>query len=114
MPTPCAGLRVLDFGRGYAAIPGMILADYGAEVIRVEAPGGDWDRAMPAFLQWNRGKKGVVLDLKTEAGRQAARSLAADCDVLLESFRPGVAERLGIGYEALAAGNPRLIYLSIS
>src|SRR5262249_31789317 len=109
-----AGLRVIDFGQGYGAIPGMILADYGAEVVKVEPPHGEPGRAMPAFLQWNRGKKGVVLDLKTAGGREAAVLLAREADVIIQSFRPGVAEDLHIGYEDLAAINPGLIYLSIT
>src|SRR5687767_8524040 len=110
----CSGLRVVDFGQGYSAIPGMILADYGAEVIKVEPPGGERFRSMPAFLQWNRGKKGIVLDLKTPEGRHNAQLLAGTADVVVESFRPGVAQRLGIDYETLSAGNPGVVYLSIS
>ena len=110
----CDGLRVLDLGQGYGAIPGMILADYGAEVIKVEPPAGEAFRHLPAFLQWNRGKKSVILDLKTEEGRQAAQALARESDVVIENFRPGVAERLGLGYEGLAQVNLGLIYLSIS
>src|SRR5438874_8935110 len=104
MVQACDGLRVLDFSRGMAgAIATMFLADNGAEVIKVEAPAGDPDRARPAFLQWARGKQSVVLDLKTSEGGAAARALARDADVALESFRPGVAERLGVGYAALRA-----------
>src|SRR3990172_8370427 len=101
MATACAGLKVLDFSQGYGAIPGMILADYGAEVIKVEPPSGETFLHLPAFLQWNRGKKSVVLDLKTEEGQRAAQALARASDVLIENFRPGVAERLGIGYEEI-------------
>jgi len=114
MALACEGLKVLDFGQGYGAIPGMILADYGAEVIKVEPPQGEMYRSMPAFLQWNRGKKGVVLDLKTEEGRKVAQALAARSDVVIENFRPGVAERLGIGYGELSQANPSLVYLAIS
>ncbi len=114
MATACAGLKVLDFSQGYGAIPGMILADFGAEVVKVEPPAGEAFRHVPAFLQWNRGKKGVVLDLKSEDGRKAAQALARESDVLIENYRPGVAERLGIGYEELTKGNPGLVYLSIS
>ncbi len=114
MVKACAGLKVLDFSQGYGAIPGMILADYGAEVIKVEPPGGEAFRHLPAFLQWNRGKKGVALDLKSEEGRRAAQALARESDVLIENYRPGVAERLGIAYEELSRENPGLIYLSIS
>ena len=114
MAQACAGLRVLDFGQGYGAIPGMVLADYGAEVIKVEPPDGERFRAMPAFLQWNRGKLGVALDLRTEEHRRLSRALAADCDIVIENFRPGVASRLGIAYEELAEANRGLIYLSIT
>ena len=111
---PATGLRILDFGQGYAAIPGMILADYGADVIKVEPPQGERFRALPAFAQWNRGKRSVVLDLVTDRGRADVALLARTCDVVVESFRPGVAERLGIGYDTLAAANPGLVHLSIS
>src|SRR5207249_9346488 len=93
---------------------GGILADYGATVIKVEPPGGDWARAMPGFHMWNRGKQSVVLDLGTEEGRAGARQLAAAADVLIEAYRPGVAERLGIGYDDLKALNPALAYCSIT
>jgi crotonobetainyl-CoA:carnitine CoA-transferase CaiB-like acyl-CoA transferase len=92
----------------------MILADYGAEVIKVEPPEGDPFRRLPGFLQWNRGKRSVVLDLKTDAGRRTAQTLARDSDLVIENFRPGVADRLGIGYEELSRIKPDLIYLSIS
>ncbi len=105
---------MLDVGQGYGAIPGMVLADYGADVIKVEPPGGESYRGKPAFPQWNRGKKGLVLNLKTKEGRGAAQALARSCDVVIENFRPGVAERLGIGYEELSKLNPGLVYLSIS
>ena len=114
MTLACEGIRVLDFGQGYGAIPGMILADYGADVIKVEPPGGESYRGKPAFLQWNRGKKGAVLDLKTEEGQAAAQALARRCDVVIENLRPGVADRLGIGYEELSKLKPGLVYLSIS
>lgn len=92
----------------------MILADYGADVIKVEPPGGEHYRSMPAFLQWNRGKQGVVLDLKTSEGQAQALALAREGDVLIENFRPGIADRLHIGYNAVSALNPALVYLSIS
>ncbi len=108
------GLRVLDCGH-YIAGPllGMLLADQGAAVVKLERPGGDPARREPAFATWNRGKRSVVLDLKTEAGKEAARQLARESDVLIENFRPGVADRLGIGYAELSALNPRLIYCSL-
>jgi crotonobetainyl-CoA:carnitine CoA-transferase CaiB-like acyl-CoA transferase len=92
----------------------MVLADNGAEVIKVEPTTGDPARNLPAFQTWNRGKKGVALDLKTEAGRESARNLIADADVVVTSFRPGVADRLGIGYEDVRALNARAVYASIT
>ena len=102
----------------------MVLSDYGAEVIKVERPGtGDgtrqwgppWVGSESAyFLSVNRNKKSVVLNLKEPAGQRVAGQLAAECDVLIENFKPGTAERMGLGYTSLAAGNPGLIYCSIS
>jgi crotonobetainyl-CoA:carnitine CoA-transferase CaiB-like acyl-CoA transferase len=121
---PLAGIRVLDFTRvlsGPAAA--LALADLGAEVIKIEPPGaGDETRTFPPmrdaeshyFLSINRGKKSIVIDLKTEAGVQLAKDLAVKCDVLIENYRPGVMDRLGLGYEVLSAINPRLIYCAIS
>lgn len=115
MTTACAGLTVLDFSQGMAgALATMILADNGAEVTKVEPPEGDRSRAEPGFLMWNRGKQSVVLDLDRAEDRGVAGQLARDADVVVESFRPGVADRLGIGYSVLAAASPRLIYCSIS
>lgn len=100
-----------------------VLAHLGAEVIKVEAPGGDIlrmvgepriDTLAPIFMQVNRGKKSIVLDLRAEAGKEALIALAADCDVLVENFRPGVMDRLGLGYERIAGINPEIIYASIS
>jgi len=113
--APLEGLRVLELGRGLAgALVGVFLADYGAEVIRIEPPQGDPLRRHPAAPLWLRGRKSIVLDLQEGAGREQAQGLAAACDVLVESFRPGVAERLGLGHAALAAANPGLVYTSIS
>ena len=101
----------------------LALADLGAEVFKIEPPGsGDETRSFPPFrdgeshyyLSVNRGKKSIVVDLKTDAGVALARDLAAKCDVLIENYRPGVMDRLGLGYEALCALNPRLIYCAIS
>ena len=113
LPGPVAALR---------------LAELGADVLKIEAPGaGDPTRTMlqssadrvagrpGAFYRMvNRGKRETRLDLKSEAGRHVLRALAADADVLIESFRPGVMERLGLGYETLRAANPRLVYCAIS
>ena len=103
---PLAGLRVIDFGH-YVAGPGaaMILADQGAEVVRIERPGGP-AMPSPANAVYNRGKRNVVLDLKTPEGLAAAVALVDDADVVIENFRPGVMARLGLGYEALRSRNP--------
>ena len=110
-----AGLRVLDFTSGFAgAIATMVLSDNGAEVIKVEPPRGDVTRAQPAHVMWHRGKKSVVLDLKRPEASATAVALAREADVVVESMRPGVADRLGIGQEALRAVNPGLVYCSIT
>ncbi|TXL73259.1 CoA transferase [Vineibacter terrae] len=111
------GIRIVSLAEQY---PGpyatLLLADMGADVILVERPGGgDPARQFPAFhAALNRNKRSVALDLKTEAGRQALRDLVGGADVLMEGFRPGTMERLGFGYDAMAALNPRLVYVSIS
>jgi len=91
-----------------------VLADFGSDVIKIEPPAGDPFRSHPAWIAWNRGKKSAALDLKTAQGRTQAQRLAEQADVVLESFRPGVAARLGIDYATLSAINPRLVYGSIS
>ena len=109
------GLRVLDFTRGMAGpLVTMIMADFGAEVIRVEPPDGDPLWSQPAYLLWNRGKQSIDLDLRSPEGQQRVTDLVRSSDVLIESFRPGQAERLGIGYERMAQCNPSLVYCSIS
>ncbi len=117
------GLRVLDVTQVMAGpFCTMLLADLGADVIKIEPPGGDMTRRMPgavgadtpAFNAVNRGKRSVVLDLKTTAGRDALGQLAPAADVFVENSRPGVMTALGLDYPALAARNPRLIYASIS
>jgi crotonobetainyl-CoA:carnitine CoA-transferase CaiB-like acyl-CoA transferase len=123
-PGPLAGIRVLDFTRVLAGpAASLALADLGAEVIKVEPPGsGDETRDFPPirdgeshyFLSVNRGKKSIVIDLKAPEGVALAKELAAKCDIVVENYRPGVMDRLGIGYAALAAINPRLIYCAIS
>ncbi len=115
MSGPCDGLRVVDLTQSHpGALATMVLADAGAEVFKIEPPGGDPTRRHAAWPMWHRGKKSVVLDLKSEAGRSDAWSLASRSDMVFESFRPGVAERLGVGYQELAAENPGLVYCSIS
>jgi crotonobetainyl-CoA:carnitine CoA-transferase CaiB-like acyl-CoA transferase len=108
-------IRVIDLTQGMAGpLATMILADYGAEVIRLEPPGGDpwWD--FPAYMVWNRGKKSVALDWSAAAARDQARQLVRGADIFIQSLRPGEVDRLGLGYEAMAAANPALIHFSIS
>jgi len=112
---PLAGVRILDLGNVIAApYAGAILASFGAEVIKIEAPGGDPFRYAPAFLSYNRGKRGIVLDLKRPEDRAALLAMVAQADVVLDNYRLGVRERLGIAYHDLRAVNPRIITLSIS
>jgi len=111
------GLRVLDLSR---LLPGgfcsLLLADFGADVIKVEDMGmGDYVRAHePSFQSLNRGKRSIRIDLKHEAGRVAFLRLVRTADVVLESFRPGVMDRLGVGYERLREEHPRLVYCAIT
>jgi len=114
--APLAGVRVLD-ASGYiaGAYGGAFLADLGADVIKVEGPEGDGLRGPGGgFLSWNRGKRGLCLDLRTAEGREVYLRLAAQADVVLENMRPGVADRLGVGYEAVRAVNPRIVYCYVS
>ena len=107
------GIRVVEFGQ-YIPGPllGMLLAEQGADVIKVERPGGDPARGEPAFATWNRSKRSVELDLKSSDGLEQAQELINWADVLIENFRPGVADRLGIGYEATGT-NSGLVYCSL-
>ena len=115
MPGPCDGIVVLDFSWGMAGwLATAVLADFGSEVIKVEPPSGDPFRNHPAWLAWNRGKKSLMLDLKTNEGRERAHHLAAQADVVLEAFRPSVVHRLEIDYSTLSRINPRIICASIS
>ena len=91
------GTTVLDFTRGMAgSITTMVMSDFGAEVIKVEPPGGDPFRGWPGAIQWNRGKKSVVLDLKMPEGQERIQRLVRQADVVVENFRPEVTKRLGI------------------
>lgn len=90
----------------------MMLADLGAAVVKVESLQGDSFRELPGFFGWNRGKRSIALDLKTPEGREIVERLAARGDVLMENMRPGVADRLGVGWQRLSALNPRLVYCS--
>jgi len=125
-PSALSGIRVVDFTR---LLPGpycsLVLADLGADVVKIEQPGeGDYARTMRKnlirgkstynFLVLNRNKRSVTLDLKKPGGVEVARRLAKSADVLLEGFRPGVMDRLGLGYEALREENPRLIYTALT
>ena len=99
----------------------MILGDQGADVIKVEAPNGDYSRHLAtrrggfsaSFLNNNRNKRSIVLDLKSSEGLKVFKRLAANTDVVIQNFRPGVAERMGIGEDALRAINPSIVYVSI-
>jgi len=107
------GVRVIDFGQ-YIAGPmaAMFLGDHGADVIRVDPPGGPrWNT--PANATWNRNKRSIVLDLKKDADRETAKKLIATADVVIENFRPGVMDRLGVGAAEMTAANARLIYCSL-
>lgn len=123
---PLDGLRVLDFSHAAAGpFTTMFLGDLGAEVFKIEKPGrGDGSRYMGEpmqgplesdyYLSLNRNKKSVLLDLRTGDGRDLARDLAAKCDIVVQNFRPGVLDRLGLGYDDLRARREKLIYCSIS
>ena len=127
MTSPLEGVRVVDLTQVMAGpFCTMLLGDLGADVIKVEPPGGDLSRSMGGrrlhmkgkdhapFLALNRNKRSVVLDLKVPSDRDHLLRLLGDADVLVENFRPGVTDRLGIGYPTIAARNPRLVYTSIS
>src|SRR6516162_1020613 len=123
MTRSLSGIRVLDLTQVMAGpFSAMLLADLGADVIKVEPPGGDSTRQMPgavgtdtpAFNAVNRGKRSIVINLKTIEGREALHRLIGPTDILVENYRPGVMESLGFGYDALAKEHPRLIYASIS
>lgn len=118
-----SGIRVVDFSRILAGpFATQILGDLGAEIIKVEAPGGDDSRAYgtagggirPVFASYNRNKKSVVVDMKSDEGREIARQLVASADALVHNYRVGVAERLGLGYDELKVSCPKLIYCEIT
>ena len=121
--APFAGLRVVDLSQGVAGpYAAMLLALYGADVVKIEPPEGDWSRTVgtrygdqTAFsIAANLGKRSIAVDLKTAEGQEIVRRLIGRGDVFLEGFRPGVAAKLGVGYEAVSALNPRIIYMSVS
>ncbi len=115
---PLAGLKVVEFSHMVMGPSiGVILADLGADVIKVEPEGGDQTRKLLGsgagyFPMFNRNKRSICLDLKTGRGLRIAHKLAARSDILIENFRPGTLAKLGLGYDALSADNPRLIYCS--
>jgi crotonobetainyl-CoA:carnitine CoA-transferase CaiB-like acyl-CoA transferase len=111
------GVRVICFGMGGAApLATATLADFGAEVIKVEPPTGDWSRTTPGLgtREFNRNKKGVAIDLKHPDGIALAKKMIASADVVMESFRPGVIARLGLGYDVVRELNPKIVYCSVS
>lgn len=109
------GLRVVDLSGGMAGpLTTMLLSDHGADVVKVEPPGGDRFRSNPGYLVWNRGKRSVVVDLGSDDGRDSLRRLLRTADVLVETFTPGTLEALGLGWDELHGDNPRLIRCSIT
>ena len=125
MTGPLEGITVADFSRQMAGpFATQVMADYGADVVKIESlPRGDPSRVTGVdfidgesslFLLWNRGKRSLALNLRTDEGLDIARRVIARADILLENFRPGVADEIGIGYEAVSEINPRLVYCSIS
>ncbi len=120
---PFDDIRVLDISQGIAGpYCAQILWQQGAEVIKVEPPAGDWGRHVGTVrdghsavsISYNAGKRGLCLDASREEGRHLLRKLALQADVVVQNFRPGVAERMGVGYDELAAQKPDLVYVSIS
>lgn len=124
MKGPLSSLKVLDFS---TLLPGpfasLLLADMGADVLRVESPGRmDLVRVLPPHVDGtsashaylNRNKRSIGLDLKRQGAREVVLELVREYDIVLEQFRPGVMDKLGVGYEALKAANPRLIYVAIT
>lgn len=116
---PLAGIKVLELTHMVMGPTcGMILADLGAEVIKIEPPGGEKTRNLPGlgigfFRAFNRNKKSIVVDTDTEAGCQTVKALAAHADVVIENFRPGRMDAIGLGYKALSAENPGLVYVAL-
>ena len=121
---PLSNIRILDLTQFLAGpYATMIFGDLGAEVMKLEAPVGDWSRVLPPnfvgedscyYLSINRNKKSIVVDMKTEEGLEIVRRLADESDILVENFRPGVLDRLGLTYDELFKRNQGLIWASIS
>ena len=118
LPTrtqPLAGLKVVELSTSLTgAQVGQFFADFGAEVILVEPPGGHRLRSQPAFALWARAKRSIELDLEIPDDRGVFDGLVAECDVLIETFRPATRERLGLDHEVLATTNPRLVHAAIT
>ncbi|MEO6570563.1 MAG: CoA transferase, partial [Ilumatobacteraceae bacterium] len=123
MTTPLEGIRVLDFTRVLAGPHcTRMFADLGAEIIKVEPPAGDVTRftsprrnSMPTYYaQQNTGKRSISLDLRRPEATEMMLALAEQCDIVIENYRPGVMDRFGLGYEAVAGRNPRIVYASIN
>ncbi|HIF22086.1 MAG TPA: CoA transferase [Gemmatimonadetes bacterium] len=125
MPGPLSGLRVIELAHVMAGpVCGLMLGDMGADVVKVERlPNGDSSRAFlppevrgesAAFMMLNRGKRGIALDLRAEEGRAVVRRLVSGADVIIENFRTGTMERMGLGYDELSKLNPRLVYCQIT
>jgi len=123
MAGPMEGIKVVELGVWVAGpAAGGMLADWGADVIKIEPPEGDWGRALGELkgdhcahsIAVNRGKRSIALDLKSADGRAVVQKLAAKADVVMESFRPGVISRLGFGYDDIKKVNPKVVYCSVS
>ena len=118
-----SGIKVLDFTQGVAGPHStMLLAQHGADVIKIEPPTGDWGRALGKIygnqcahvIAFNRGKRSLTLDMKNEQARAVTHKMAAECDVIVEAFRPGVMAKFGLDYESVKKVNPNVIYLSVT
>ncbi|MDE0988745.1 MAG: CaiB/BaiF CoA-transferase family protein [Pseudomonadales bacterium] len=123
MSGPLSGIKIIDLSSVISGpVATVLLADQGADVIKVEAPQGDIIRRMglgknnlsPGFVSANRGKRSICIDLKELAGVAIVKKLIADADVFIQNFRPGAIERMGLSYDVISALNPRLLYVSVS
>ena len=123
MSGPLSGIKIIDLSSVISGpVATVLLADQGADVIKVEAPQGDIVRRMglgknnlsPGFVSANRGKRSICIDLKEPAGVTIVKKLIADADVFIQNFRPGAIERMGLSYDVMSALNPRLLYVSVS
>ena len=117
------GIKVLDFTQGIAGPHStMLLAQHGADVIKIDPLNGDWGRSMGALygdhcahsIAFNRGKRSIALDMKQPEALEVTQKMAAECDVVVEAFRPGVMAKFGLSYEDVKRVNPNVIYLSVT